>query len=220
MPPDSDLVIRAARLLQEATGTKLGADIEVEKVLPMGGGLGGGSSDAATTLVVLNRLWGTGLDRPALQALGARLGADVPFFVFGQSAWVEGIGERLTPIALPTAWYLVLQPPVTVATASVFTAPELTRDTEPLKIQDFSALLGAGRLRNDLQPVVTARFPVIAEHLAWLQGVGGGRLTGSGACVFARFGERAAAERAFKSLPGTMKGFVAQGVGMHPLRGL
>lgn len=218
VPEEADLVVRAARLLQQATGTPLGADIEVEKVLPLGGGLGGGSSDAATTLTVLNRLWATSLDRAALQSLGAQLGADVPFFLFGESAWAEGVGERLTPVDLPPAWYLVLEPPVAVATASVFAAPELTRNAEPLKIQDFSALLEAGQLRNDLEPVVTARFPAIASHLAWLQGVGGGRLTGSGACVFARFVDRAAAERALASLPEAMKGFVARGLAVHPLR--
>ena len=220
VPAEADLVVRAARALQAACGTRLGADIEVEKRLPLGGGLGGGSSDAATTLVVLNHLWGARLSRAQLQAVGAGLGADIPFFVFGQSAWVEGIGERLMPLAIPPSWYLVLQPPVSVPTAAIFAAPELTRDSEPLKIQDFSALLGAGQLRNDLEPVVAARFPVVAEHLAWLGRVGGGRVTGSGACVFARFGDRAAAEQALASLPETMSGFVAQGMDAHPLRGL
>jgi len=220
VPPEADLVVRAARALQAACGTSLGADIELDKALPLGGGLGGGSSDAATTLVVLNRLWGARLTRAQLQAIGGGLGADVPFFVFGENAWVEGVGERLTPLTIPSSWYLVLQPPVAVPTAAIFGAPELTRDSEPLKIQDFSALLGAGRLRNDLEPVVTARYPVVAEHLAWLGRVGGGRVTGSGACVFARFGDRAAAEQALASLPETMKGFVAQGVDVHPLRDL
>lgn len=220
VPPDSDLAVRAARLLKAETGTALGADIEVDKRLPMGGGVGGGSSDAATALLVLNRLWGTGLDRAALQALGARLGADVPFFVFGRNAWVEGVGERLTALELPTAWYLVLVPPVAVPTGEIFAAPELTRDTEPLKMEDFSAHQGPPRFRNDLEAVVATRYPIVREHLDWLAGQGGGRLTGSGACVFARFEDRASAERALEKLPGRMKGFVARGLGQHPLRDL
>jgi 4-diphosphocytidyl-2-C-methyl-D-erythritol kinase len=187
----------------------------------MGGGLGGGSSDAATTLVALNHLWGTGLDRPALQALGARLGADVPFFVFGRNAWVEGVGERLVAMDIPPAWYLVLVPPVAVPTREIFTAPELTRDTEPLKMEDFSAhVQQQGRFRNDLEAVVVARYPAVASHLAWLAARGGGRLTGSGACVFARFEDRASAEGALRELPGSMRGFVARGLEQHPLRDL
>jgi 4-diphosphocytidyl-2-C-methyl-D-erythritol kinase len=217
---EADLVVRAARLLQAQTGTSLGADIEVDKRLPLGGGLGGGSSDAATTLVVLNRLWGTGLSRPALQALGARLGADVPFFVFGRNAWVEGIGERLAPLALPPAWYLVLVPPVSVPTREIFQAPDLTRDTEALKMEDFSAHAGEARFRNDLEATVAARYPEVRRHLEWLAGHGGGRLTGSGACVFARFEDRASAERALRELPRPMTGFVARGLEEHPLRGL
>ena len=217
VPPEADLVVRAARLLQRETGTRLGADIEVDKRLPMGGGLGGGSSDAATTLLALDRLWGTGLGRPALQALGARLGADVPFFVFGRNAWVEGIGERLTPLELPPAWYLVLVPPATVPTAAIFGAPELTRDTEPLKMADFSAHGGDGRFRNDLEALVAARYPAVREHLEWLSGRGGGRLTGSGACVFARFDDRESAEGVLRVLPAGMKGFVARGLEQHPL---
>jgi 4-diphosphocytidyl-2-C-methyl-D-erythritol kinase len=220
VPPESDLVVRAARLLKAETGAVPGADIEVEKHLPMGGGLGGGSSDAATTLVALNRLWGTGLDRTALQALGARLGADVPFFVFGRNAWVEGVGERLAAMDIAPAWYLVLVPPVAVPTREIFTAPELTRDTEPLKMEDFSALAAPGWFRNDLEPVVVSRYPAVHEHLQHLAPHGGGRLTGSGACVFARFEDRASALRARQALPGTVKGFVAQGLQEHPLRGL
>jgi 4-diphosphocytidyl-2-C-methyl-D-erythritol kinase len=218
--PEADLVVRAAKLLKEATGTLRGADIEVEKRLPLGGGLGGGSSDAATTLIVLNRLWGTGLDRPALQELGARLGADVPFFLFGRNAWVEGVGERLTELLVAPAWYLVLVPPASVPTGEIFAAPELTRDTEPLKIQDFSAHACADRFRNDLEAAVTSRYPAVREHLQWLAGHGGGRLTGSGACVFARFEDQASAERVRQALPATMQGFVAQGLAEHPLRSM
>jgi 4-diphosphocytidyl-2-C-methyl-D-erythritol kinase len=219
VPAEDDLVVRAARLLQARAGTRQGADIEVDKRLPLGGGLGGGSSDAATTLVVLNRLWGAGLDRDALRALGARLGADVPFFVFGRNAWVEGVGERLTPLDIPPAWYLVLVPPVAVPTGAIFAAPELTRDTEALKMEDFSALEGRAQWRNDLEAAVASRYPPVREHLQWLAERGGGRLTGSGSCVFARFGDRESAEGVLGELPGTMRGFVAQGLREHPLRG-
>jgi 4-diphosphocytidyl-2-C-methyl-D-erythritol kinase len=219
VPPEADLVVRAARLLREQTGSPLGADIEVDKRLPVGGGVGGGSSDAATVLIVLNRLWKTGLSRDALQALGARLGADVPFFVFGRNAWVEGVGEKLTALELPPAWYLVLVPPVAVPTGEIFAAPELTRDTEALKMEDFSAQVGSPRFRNDLEAAVASRYPPVREHLEWLSRHGQGRLTGSGACVFARFGDRASAEAVLERLPGSMQGFVAQGLEEHPLRG-
>jgi 4-diphosphocytidyl-2-C-methyl-D-erythritol kinase len=220
VPPESDLVVRAARLLKEQAGIAAGVDIEVEKLLPLGGGLGGGSSDAATVLIVLNHLWNAGLDRPALQSLGARLGADVPFFIFGRDAWVEGVGERLQALKLPSAWYLVLVPLVSVPTGEIFAASELTRDTEPLKMEDFSARIGDSRFRNDLESVVASRYPPVREHLQWLAGHGEGRLTGSGACVFARFEDRASAERVRGLLPEAMKGFVAQGLLQHPLRGM
>jgi 4-diphosphocytidyl-2-C-methyl-D-erythritol kinase len=219
VPGEADLVVRAARLLKAETGVSSGADIEVDKRIPLGGGMGGGSSDAATTLVVLNRLWNTGLDRPALRALGARLGADVPFFIFGRNAWVEGVGEVLSPLELAPAWYLVLVPPVAVPTGEIFAAPELTRNTEALKMEDFSAQGGERRFRNDLEAVVATRYPPVREHLEWLCRHGDGRLTGSGACVFARYGDRASAERVLALLPGSMQGFVAQGLGEHPLRG-
>jgi 4-diphosphocytidyl-2-C-methyl-D-erythritol kinase len=221
VPAEADLAVRAARLLQEASGTPLGADIEVEKHIPMGGGLGGGSSDAATVLMALDRLWGTGFGTDALAELAPTLGADVPFFLFGQPAWAEGIGELLRPVELPERWYLVLTPPVQVPTAAMFQSPELTRNTEPLKMEDFSARFAqpdAGGLRNDLEPVVTARFPAVAEHLEWLRAHGGGRMTGSGACVFAAFASRAAAEGALAQVPAPMQGFVARGLRQHPMR--
>jgi len=220
VPAEADLVVRAARALQAQAGTALGADIEVDKRLPMGGGLGGGSSDAATTLVVLNHLWRTGLSREALRGLGVRLGADVPFFVFGRNAWVEGAGERLTAVDLEPAWYLVLVPPVAVPTREIFAAPELTRDTEALKMADFLAHGAGPAFRNDLEAVVAPKYPAVREHLAWLRQRGGGRLTGSGACVFARYPDRASAERVLADLPGAMQGFVAQGLREHPLREL
>ena len=206
--PDDDLTVRAARLLQRASGCTRGVDIALDKRLPLGGGLGGGSSDAATTLVALNRLWGLGLDTAALAGLGRELGADVPVFVHGHSAWAEGIGERLTPLALPPRWYLVLVPACHVATAEIFKAPELTRDSMPIKMPDFLA----GRTRNDCQPVVVGRHPEVAEALAVLGGRG--RMSGTGACVFAAFDD---AESARNALPAGWRGFVARGVDRSPL---
>ena len=222
VPAAQDLAIRAASMLKEASGTAKGADIELEKLIPMGGGLGGGSSDAATVLIALDRLWETRLGSDALQELAVSLGADVPFFVFGQPAWAEGIGERLRPVDLPPRWYVVLTPGVHVPTEGIFGAPELTRDTEALKMEDFSAqparLTDARRFRNDLEPVVTARFPAVREHLEWLRRHGDARMTGSGSCVFAGYDSPAAAQRVLDQLPGSMSGFVARGLTHHPLR--
>ena len=211
-----DLSVRAGRLLQRATGTKLGADIELVKRLPMGAGLGGGSSDAATVLLALNHLWGTGLSRERLQALGLELGADVPVFVFGESAAGEGIGEVLTPLTLPPAWYVVLTPRVAVATGPVFAHPELKRDSKTIKIQGFSAEAAT----NDLEPLVCRLYPEVARHLEWLRQHGPARMTGSGAAVFASFGAESAARAVLARLPSTMSGFVARGLDRHPLRAL
>ena len=218
VPAEEDLAVRAARALKQASGTTLGADIEVEKHIPIGGGLGGGSSDAATTLVVLNRLWKTGLDDAALAKIGLALGADVPFFVFGRNAWVEGVGERLTPLAIPRRWYVVLTPPAHVPTGAVFAAPELTRNTEALKMEDFSARPEDLRFRNDLEHVVCERYPQVREHLEWLRRRGHARMTGSGACVFAPYESNAAARRVLEELPAAMSGFIAQGLETHPVR--
>lgn len=218
VPSDEDLAVRAARRLREASATRLGADIEIDKRIPMGGGLGGGSSDAATVLMALDRLWGTGLGPERLAGIGLGLGADVPFFLFGRPAWAEGVGERLRPIEVPEAWYVVLVPPVAVPTAAVFAAPELTRNTEPLKMEDFSAHPRDGRFHNDLEPVVAARYPAVREHLEWLARRGEARLTGSGACVFARFGNAGAARRVLEELPASMSGFVTKGLQRHPMR--
>src|SRR5881394_3598489 len=226
VPAEEDLVVRAAAVLKAATGTPLGADIEIDKRIPMGGGLGGGSSDAATTLIALDRLWATSVTDAALADLGASLGADVPFFLFGRSAWVEGIGERLQSIEIPPRWYVVLTPPQAVATRLVFAAPELTRNTESLKMEDFSARAGGdflggpegSRVRNDLEPVVVSRYPVVAQHLAWLSRHGNARMTGSGSCVFASFERREDAEAVIEALPEGMKGFIARGLESHPLR--
>jgi len=216
VPPGEDLAARAARLLQQAGGTTLGADISLEKRLPMGGGLGGGSSDAATTLIALNRLWGLDFSRARLLELAVKLGADVPVFVFGDNAFGEGIGERLASIKLPPAWYVVLVPPIAVPTAAIFAHPKLKRDSKPIRIQSFSA----GGAENDLQPVVCQAFPEVARHLAWLEQYGAARLTGSGSCVFASFPDEGAAREVLARLPGDMKGFVARGLDHHPLRDL
>lgn len=217
VPPEEDLAVRAARRLKEASGTPLGADLEVDKRIPMGGGLGGGSSDAATVLVALDRLWATNLGADALRGLGMGLGADVPFFLFGRSAWAEGIGERLFPVEVAARWYLVLVPPVAVPTPLVFAAPELTRNTEALKMEDFSAEPWSSQWRNDLAPVVLAHFPAVREHFEWLAQRGQARVTGSGGCVFAAFASRDEAQALLDQLPEGMQGFIAQGLARHPL---
>ena len=210
---DEDLTLRAARLLRGAGAVRLGADITLEKRLPLGGGLGGGSSDAATTLIALNRLWGLHWPRARLQELALELGADVPAFVFGESAVGAGIGEQLRSLKLPPAWYLVLIPPVSVATSRVFQDPDLIRDSNPIKIPPFSVAPG----RNDLEPVVCRLYPEVARHLAWLKQFGVALMTGSGACVFAEFGTEAAARAVLGRLPATMRGIVARGLDRHPL---
>lgn len=210
-----DLTVRAATALKAATGTPLGVEIDLEKRLPLGGGIGGGSSDAATVLLALNQLWDLGCSRKRLQELALPLGADVPVFVFGQNALAEGIGEALTPLTLPPAWYLVLVPPVAVPTAAVFRHPELKRDSEKVKIQGFSAIKG-----NDLESLVCREYPEVARHLAWLSRFGEAQMTGSGACVFAAFGDEAAALRVLAACPADMRGFVARGLDCHPLHGL
>jgi 4-diphosphocytidyl-2-C-methyl-D-erythritol kinase len=213
LDPSDDLCVRAARLLKQHSGCTQGADITLDKRLPLGGGLGGGSSDAATTLLALNRLWQLDLPRTELQSLALQLGADVPVFVFGESAFAEGVGEKLQPISLPSAWYVVLVPPVHVSTAEIFSSGELTRDTIPIKMADFSAGYG----HNDLEPVVCQKYPVVAEHLAWLRHCGDARMTGSGACVFAGFSDESSARDVFARKPEYMKGFVARGLDRHPL---
>lgn len=218
LAPEQDLCFRAAQALQKMSGCRLGADITLEKKIPLGGGLGGGSSDAATTLIVLNRLWSLQVSRDDLMALGLKLGADVPVFVFGQNAWAEGVGEALSPISLPPAWYVVLVPPVSVATAEVFAAPELTRNTLPVTIPAFSAKQNRNQTHNDLEKVVRARYPQVAQHLDWLSAFGTARMTGSGACVFAAFESKAAADAVMEKLPSGMQGFVARGLDEHPLK--
>jgi len=217
VPAETDLAVRAAKALQAAAGCAVGADIEVEKRIPMGGGLGGGSSDAATVLLVLDRLWKLHLGTARLQEIGVGLGADVPFFVGGRNAWVEGIGERIVPIDVPPRWYAVLVPPVHVATRDIFAAAELTRDRETLKMEDFSAR-PATAFVNDLEAVAVSRYPQVRSHLQWLRQYGQARMTGSGGCVFAGFDSRDAAQGVIDALPATMQGFIAQGLTHHPLR--
>ena len=213
VPAELDLTVRAARALQRETGCSQGADIGIVKRLPMGGGLGGGSSDAATTLIALNRLWRTRLSRERLQQLALGLGADVPVFVFGRNAFAEGVGERLQALLLPPAWYLVLVPELAVSTAEIFSAAELTRNTNAITIAAFSV----GRGHNDLEPVVCRRYPQVARHLEWLQRYGDARMTGSGACVFCAFDSEEQARRVLGELPADMRGFVARGLDRHPL---
>jgi len=209
-----DLCLRAARLLQARAKCSAGADLALDKRLPIGGGLGGGSSDAATTLLVLNRLWGAGLARADLQAMALELGADVPVFVYGRNALGEGVGERLTTLELPPAWYLVLEPMAGLSTRDVFSDNALTRNTKPLKIPPFFPGLGA----NDLEPVAVRRSPEIARALAWLrERRPAARMTGSGACVFAELGTEEEARALHGELPADLRGFVARGLERHPL---
>ncbi|HEX2604607.1 MAG TPA: 4-(cytidine 5'-diphospho)-2-C-methyl-D-erythritol kinase [Oxalicibacterium sp.] len=221
VPPDSDLTVRAARLLQQAALQKhplqnFGADIAVEKQLPMGGGLGGGSSDAATTLMALNHLWQVGLTREELMAIGLQLGADVPFFVFGSNAFAEGIGETLVEVETPDCWYVVLEPGVMVPTQQIFSATELTRNTKPVKISDFSgAAVGFGK--NDLQVVAANLFPAVGEAIAWLARFGEARMTGSGACVFCPFEQEQQADAVLKQVPAKWTAWKARALKRHPL---
>ncbi len=213
---DDELAVRAARLLRAEGGLRDGVEIGIEKNIPVGGGLGGGSSDCATTLLVLNRLWGLNLPRERLASLALSLGADVPFFVFGGNAFAEGVGEQLTPLELPPAWYTVLVPPVAVSTAEIFSAPELTRNTQTIKISSFSAGFGA----NDLEPVVCRRHAEVAAHLLWLRQFGDARMSGSGACVFAEFATEREARSVLSRMPAGMKGFAVRGLDRHPLAAL
>jgi len=214
---EHDLCVRAARLLQRETGCALGVDIAVEKRIPMGGGLGGGSSDAATTLVALNRLWSLGLPRARLMQLGLRLGADVPVFVFGENAFAEGVGEELQAYPLPEAWYVVLFPPVHVPTAKIFAHPELTRGTVSITMRALAKGQFEQQLRNDLQSVVCGLYPEVGRYITWLSNFGNAMMTGSGACVFAEFASRSQAEAVLQQLPRGMRGVVAQGLARHPL---
>ncbi len=232
--PEQDLCVRAARLLQQECGCRLGVDITLDKYIPMGGGLGGGSSDAATTLLALNDLWELNLPRARLMQLGLKLGADVPFFILGENAYAEGVGEQLQAVFLPDAWYAVLFPPVQIATAQIFAQlteadmklphPELTQGSISLRIRGLSL----AELRNDLQPVACGLYPEVARHLDVLgqycqsqpdrEKLIGARMTGSGACVFAEFASADDAQQALNQIPPDIQGIVTQGLPYHPMR--
>ncbi|GAA3525264.1 4-(cytidine 5'-diphospho)-2-C-methyl-D-erythritol kinase [Zobellella aerophila] len=210
---EDNLILRAARLLQQHTGCPLGARIELDKRLPMGGGLGGGSSDAATTLVGLNRLWELGLAQEQLATLGLSLGADVPVFVKGQAAFAEGVGDILTPATPPEPWYLVLSPGVSVATAAIFTDPDLPRNSPSLSLEQRLLL----PWENDCEALVKKRHPEVAKLLGWLLEYAPSRMTGTGACIFATFDSRPAAEKVLAQVPDSVTGFVAKGCNISPL---
>jgi 4-diphosphocytidyl-2-C-methyl-D-erythritol kinase len=211
--PETDLTVRAARLLQSETGCRQGVTISLDKRLPMGGGLGGGSSDAATVLLALNHLWGLGLSRQRLQEIGLSLGADVPIFIYGRNAFAEGVGEAFTPVDLPPVWYLVLEPPVQVPTADIFRVPHLRRDSPAIAAGDWHPGFGG----NDLEPVAAELYPAVAEYIGWLSAFAHVRMSGSGACVFAEFERRSEAEAVLSQLPQGMRGWVAEGLSAHPL---
>jgi len=213
VPCEADLTVRAARALQSATGTRLGASLKVRKRIPQGGGLGGGSSDAATTLLALNEMWSCGLSLSELASLAMPLGADVPVFVQGSSAWAEGVGERLTPVTLPAKWYVVIYPGVSMSTREVFQSAELTRNSPLITIRAFFESGG----RNDCEPVVRARAPQVAEALEWLARFAPARLTGTGSCVFSACGSAGDAERLAARVPDRWVSFVAQGLNASPV---
>ena len=213
VPAQSDLVVCAANMLRELTNTPFGVDIHVDKRLPMGGGLGGGSSNAATTLVALNSIIGLNLSVDELADIGLKLGADVPVFVRCHAAWAEGVGELLTPISPREDWYMVVVPDCQVETAEIFDSADLTRNTPAITIRDF--LAGAGH--NDFEKVVRLRYPEIAEVLDWLDKRYETRMTGTGACVFARFSTQEQANEAARNLPESWQNIVAQGLNSSPL---
>ncbi|PKM31408.1 MAG: 4-(cytidine 5'-diphospho)-2-C-methyl-D-erythritol kinase [Gammaproteobacteria bacterium HGW-Gammaproteobacteria-11] len=208
-----NLITRAAQLLQQHSGTTLGAEIRLHKALPMGGGLGGGSSDAATTLVGLNHLWQTGLSLDQLAELGLQLGADVPVFVKGQAAWAEGVGEQLTPVTLDEPWYLVLVPACEVSTAEIFSDQRLTRDTQPITLATFLSQGG----KNDCLPIAEARYPEIRNALILLDNYCEAKMTGTGSCVFGAFPNECEADKVRARLPATLHSFVARGCNRSPL---
>lgn len=214
VPAETDLIWRAARLLQAHTGCRQGVTLALDKRLPMGGGMGGGSSDAATVLLALNRLWQLGLSRDELMALGLQLGADVPFFIYGRNAFVEGIGEIMTPVETESGWFVVLHPQVHVPTPAIFRDPDLTRNTPPIKVRDLAAV----STRNDLEPVACRQHPLIAESISWLSQYAPARMTGSGSCVFARCASQEDASRVISRLPDFWHGFTTCALSQHPLQ--
>ncbi|MFB1001941.1 MAG: 4-(cytidine 5'-diphospho)-2-C-methyl-D-erythritol kinase [Pseudomonadales bacterium] len=218
VPDEDNIVVRAAKLLQKQESGKnrvLGANIKINKQIPMGGGLGGGSSNAASTLLGLNYLWKTGLSNDQLAEIGLSLGADVPVFIYGQNSFGEGIGERLQTLVLPKYWFTVIKPPVSVPTAEIFLHSQLTRDTVTIRIAAVFEHLQtpdlAKELRNDCEDIVRREYPEISEALDWLNRLGTARLTGTGACIFARFASLAEAEAVLAEMPASYTGFIAQG---------
>jgi len=211
--PAQDLTLRAAKRLQQAAGVRMGVDIQLNKRLPIGGGLGGGSSDAATVLIALNSLWRCGLSGYELKSLGLELGADVPVFLHGHAAWAEGVGERLQSLALPEPWYVVIKPPIEISTAAVFAAPELTRNCAPITITDFLSRRG----ENVCEAVVRRRYTEVARALDWLGNFSAARLTGTGSCVFASVPTRMSADSIVERLPQGWRGFVAKGLNRSPV---
>ncbi len=209
-----DLAVRAAQLLRMSSNSDKGADIVVQKSIPAGAGLGGGSSDAATVLVALNLLWGAGMEPEALSRLGLSLGADVPVFVQGENAWGEGVGEQLTPLSLPTAWYVLVDPRVHVSTAGLFQVPELTRDAAPATMSDF---VSGAALGNVFEPVVRRREPAVEAAFQALARIGSPRLTGSGSACFVEFGDRASAQDGLAALPPELDAWMAPGAARSPL---
>ncbi|KDP85781.1 4-(cytidine 5'-diphospho)-2-C-methyl-D-erythritol kinase [Cupriavidus basilensis] len=219
VPVETDLIVRAARALQQASGTRFGADIAIAKRLPMGGGIGGGSSDAATTLLALNHLWGLHLDRDELKRIGLALGADVPFFLHGENAFAEGVGEELTTVALPESWFVIIHPRQHVPTVAIFSDERLTRDTPISIIADFTGCTNKfGFGRNDLEAIATVKFGEVARALEWLRQYSPhARMTGSGACVFARFNDSQTAQQVLDRLPPEWDGRCAKSLSHHPL---
>ena len=230
VPAEQDLIVRALRLLQDAYRTRHGQpapgmDVAIHKILPMGGGLGGGSSDAATALLAANHLWQAGFSRAELMALALPLGADVPFFIFGETAFAEGVGEALQPVAGPDVWFVVIEPGVAVPTPAIFSAAGLTRNTKAVTISDFSRHLTAsmgltGFGKNDLQAVAVSLFPPVAHAVEWLQQYGDARMTGSGACVFCACASEAEADHVLAGMAGVWKGWKARSLKQHPLKSL
>nr|WP_279118466.1 4-(cytidine 5'-diphospho)-2-C-methyl-D-erythritol kinase [Snodgrassella alvi] len=210
---EQDLCVRAARLLSDHTGTKYGVDIWLEKQIPVGGGLGGGSADAAVVLMVLNRLWQLNLSKTELLQLGVRLGADVPFFIFGQSAFARGIGEQLSPISLPKQWYVIIKPPVHVSTPKIFAHKDLTRDSKPRIMPDFQA---GQHWRNDMQSVVLAEYPAVKAAFDVLAEYGSPMMSGSGACVFLSFNSESAAQAVYNKVSCAHQAYCVASLTRHP----
>jgi 4-diphosphocytidyl-2-C-methyl-D-erythritol kinase len=229
VPEEQDLIVRALRLLQAEYARRMGRnppgiDVAINKILPMGGGLGGGSSDAATALMAANHLWQAGLTQAELMALGLPLGADIPFFIFGETAFAEGVGEALQAVTGPDCWYLVIEPGVAVPTPAIFSAPDLTRDTKRVTISDFSRHLSekhrCGYGKNDLQDVAVRLFPPVAQAIEWLGSYGDARMTGSGACVFCAFSSESEADRVLGHVPAAWTAWKAKSLSSHPLKSL